>query len=184
MGVRGKNGSFSGMLGELAERSKEVDTAILFSRHDILENEFIPSPTIRCEHAIFYYFLRLDTKLANILWSLNSIRWDIYLLFGLLFVLTFLFHLIKSPRKLSSFGKLRLLFDLLFKGLQLMLQSSVRCILRQSKQAKFVLLLKICITFFFLSFFIASLNTSYIELDKSNMLETAEGLYYSDNYNP
>ena len=163
------------MLGEL-QRSNGIDFAILFTRHDIMGNEFLPSTTIKCEFAIYYYFLQLNTKLANILSSVSSIKWDVYLLFGALFILTFLFHTIKRPKKISSADKLRLLFDLLFGGLQLILQSSVKSVSRRSRRSKFIMLFKICITFFFVSFFIASLNTSYIELDTTNMLKTAEGL--------
>lgn len=152
---------------------------LLFARHDTVEDQFIISPTINCEYALFYYFLKMDTKMTNILLSIKIIKWDIYLLFLILYLLIFLFCMIKF-HKTRLKNKFQIFFDLLFNSIRLVLQNSVRFHpkFEQGLSQKFILLFVICITFFFINFFIASLNNSYIELDKTDMLDTIEGLFF------
>lgn len=118
----------------------------------------------------------MNLKLTHILSSYTAISLDIHLVFVIISLITFLIYMVKF-HKLSFKDRLKLISELIFRGIQLILQNSVKmtAYLRDIVNPKYLLLFNVCITFFFTNFFLASLNNSYIELDKSNMIQTIEG---------
>lgn len=177
------------MLGEITE--KKLDLAISFTRHNMIQDAFILSPTVNVEYAMYYYFLKMDIKLTNILSSIRSINCDIYYLFISIFILAIFYYTLKFI-KLSFTKRIYLISDIFFKGIQLVLQHSVKdktvvkyenkIIKRMSPSC--MILFNICITFFFLNYFLASLSNFYIEIDRSNFLDTIDDLAEHPNIYP